>query len=47
MTCIFCGKPVTQSQLDSDQAVKVGRDKHAHLGCIGRHQAGEPVKGGK
>lgn len=33
-TCRICGKPITQSQLDHAEAVRVSRDKYAHTDCI-------------
>lgn len=32
--CIYCGKKVTQSQLDHAEAIRTGRGKYAHTNCI-------------
>ena len=32
--CIYCGKPVTQSQLKHAEAINVSRGKYAHTDCI-------------
>ena len=34
MKCIYCGKKVTQSQLNHAEAIKVARGKYAHTDCI-------------